>query len=737
MTESKDSEGNINKYFYDRLTGNLIAQQDSLGNTMNFKLDRAGNVIEMRDAKGNIIKAEYDKLNRLLKSTDQEGGESLYTYDPKGNLMSLKDERNNITTYLYDVLDRMIKRTNPLSQKEFFTYDNEGYMTSHLNRIGELTTYTYDKANQLVQRVLGDSNTYKYSYDKDGNLASVSDDDSKLSFNYDGLDRIVEVSTKGSSKQPAIIQIYEYDKNSNRLSLSSGLEAESLSSYRRQSYSYDYENQLTHLSSAGGTFRFEYDDLSRLTKLTNANNIVTQMSYEGDFRLKKIEHIKESFVSFLYTSREVQSIFNYSYDYNNNKTKLKTFRKALPINETLEYSYDKKNQLLTATSPIRSLANETFTYDISGNLLKQTGQAVNSSYNENNQLTDDGTYTYKYDTKGNMIERIQKDNNKTTRYEWDIENQLIRVTTHETENAMPSETITYAYDGLGRRIEKNINGKIKRYIYDNEDILMEYDEENALQKYYVHGMGIDNPLAMLIDNKDTREDLNDLKAYYYHKDGMGSITSLTDKDGKEVEKYVYNAFGKMTIYDERDNKIEESQFDNPYSFTGREHDSETGLHYHRARYYNPQLARWLSEDSVEFDSGDMNLYRYVMNNPTKWFDLFGDTIYRCRRNFGSLTFRFGKVSHSFICDDGQNQEPFCRGFYPSGVNENEDFNSNGSFDDNKDCEEVDKGGGCSDEEFYNCIKNYQPSSFYFPFFNDCHDFVDNAIKKCQEECNDN
>ena len=44
---------------------------------------------------------------------------------------------------------------------------------------------------------------------------------------------------------------------------------------------------------------------------------------------------------------------------------------------------------------------------------------------------------------------------------------------------------------------------------------------------------------------------------------------------------------KMTIYDEEDNKLEESQFDNPYSFTGREHDNETGLHYHRARYYNP------------------------------------------------------------------------------------------------------------------------------------------------------
>ena len=342
----------------------------------------------------------------------------------------------------------------------------------------------------------------------------------------------------------------------------------------------------------------------------------TRMSFEGDMRLSKIEHIKTGLLD------KVQSKFSYLYDNNDNNTRMQTFRKTLPINETLNYTYDKKNQLLTATNPLRNVANETFTYDLAGNLLRKQGQSQDSNYNENNQLTDDGTYTYKYDTKGNMIERIQKDNNKTTRYEWDIENQLIKVTTHETENAMPSETITYAYDGLGRRIEKNINGKIKSYIYDNEDILAEFDEEGLFEKYYVHGMGIDNPLAMLDNEFENGRD--NFTAYYYHKDGMNSISSLTDKDGKEIEKYLYNAFGKMTIYDERDNKIEASQFDNPYSFTGREHDSETGLHYHRARYYSPEIARWISEDRIEFNSGDMNLYRYVENNPLSWVDPDGE-----------------------------------------------------------------------------------------------------------------
>ena len=350
--------------------------------------------------------------------------------------------------------------------------------------------------------------------------------------------------------------------------------------------------------------------------MTYPNAMETRMSFEGDMRLSKIEHIKTGLLD------KVQSKFSYLYDNNDNKTRLNTFRKTLPINETLNYTYDKKDQLLTATNPLRNVANESFTYDLAGNLLKQTGQAVNSSYNENNQLTDDGTYTYKYDIKGNMIERINKTSNKTTRYEWDIENQLIKVTTHETENAMPSEIITYAYDGLGRRIEKNINGKTKSYIYDNEDILAEFDEEGLFEKYYVHGMGIDNPLAMLDNEFENGRD--NFTSYYYHKDGMNSITSLTDKDGKEVEKYIYNAFGKMTIYDEEDNKLEESQFDNPYSFTGREHDSETGLHYHRARYYNPEIARWISEDPIEFNSGDMNLYRYIFNSPLKWIDPDGE-----------------------------------------------------------------------------------------------------------------
>ena len=350
------------------------------------------------------------------------------------------------------------------------------------------------------------------------------------------------------------------------------------------------------------------------------NGMKTEMSYEGELRLKKVEHIKTTSLF-----EQVQSRFKYGYDPFNNRKQMRTFRRLLPINEVRDYTYDKKYQLLTATNPLQSQANEVFTYDITGNRLRKSGQTVDSVYNANNQLTDDQTYIYTYDSKGNLIQKTHKTSKATTKYHWDIENQLIQVTKHGTEEADPSETITYAYDALNRRIEKNVNGQqIKRYIYDNEDILMEFNGDNLFQKYYVHGLGIDNPLAMVEDNLDTGDDLEDVKSHYYHKDGLGSVVSITDEEANEKEKYVYNAFGVRTIFDEENREISSSQLGNPYSFTGREYDEETNLQYHRARYYDPDLGRWISEDPIEFNSGDENLYRYVFNSPVNYFDPDGE-----------------------------------------------------------------------------------------------------------------
>jgi RHS repeat-associated protein len=178
--------------------------------------------------------------------------------------------------------------------------------------------------------------------------------------------------------------------------------------------------------------------------------------------------------------------------------------------------------------------------------------------------------------------------------------------------------ISYKYDGLGRRIEKNVDGKITRYVYDNEDIILEYDGEGNLIAEYIHGPGIDEPIRMKRDSQ----------TYYYIHDALGSIRALVSSEGYIRQMYEYDAFGEIVqVLDEEGAPIPiEDAIPNPYTFTGREYDPETGLYYYRARYYDPHLGRFLQEDPLRgilVYPQTLNLYQYTINNPVNFVDPLG------------------------------------------------------------------------------------------------------------------
>jgi len=147
-------------------------------------------------------------------------------------------------------------------------------------------------------------------------------------------------------------------------------------------------------------------------------------------------------------------------------------------------------------------------------------------------------------------------------------------------------------------------GAVTRYVYDNEDVVLEYDGSNVLQASYTHGQGIDEPLIMERGGN----------SLFYHTDGLGSIVDLTDNLGAVVQSYVYDSFGNIVL--------QNGSLTNPFTYTGREFDSESGLYYYRARYYDASIGRFLQEDPTGLVGG-INLYDYVFQNPINLVDPSG------------------------------------------------------------------------------------------------------------------
>ena len=204
-----------------------------------------------------------------------------------------------------------------------------------------------------------------------------------------------------------------------------------------------------------------------------------------------------------------------------------------------------------------------------------------------------------YDEKGNLLSLTNSCG--TTNYTWDARNRLVGINGFNTDCSALSAS--FKYDALGRRIERTVNGRTIQYLYDGLDIVQEI-ENSAVYANYIRTLNIDEPLARVKADGTVR---------YYQQDALGSVIALTDGVGAIKTQYTYDPFGGATITGETS--------DNPFQYTGRENDG-TGLYYYRARYYSPELHRFISEDPIGLGGG-INVYAYVGNSPIIRIDPLG------------------------------------------------------------------------------------------------------------------
>ena len=165
---------------------------------------------------------------------------------------------------------------------------------------------------------------------------------------------------------------------------------------------------------------------------------------------------------------------------------------------------------------------------------------------------------------------------------------------------------SFNYDVLGRRTQKTVSTQSSAlstaFLYDGNDIAAEIGG-GAVGVNYVRSLNIDE--SFIRQSGSGNE--------FYHADALGSSVALSNAQGASATTYSYEPFGKTTAT---------STSTNPFQYTGREADG-TGLLYYRARYYQPRLQRFISEDSIGFLSGSSNFYAYVHNNPLVFSDPLG------------------------------------------------------------------------------------------------------------------
>ena len=222
------------------------------------------------------------------------------------------------------------------------------------------------------------------------------------------------------------------------------------------------------------------------------------------------------------------------------------------------------------------------------------------THDSNGNLSDDGTYLYGYD----------------------FQNRLVLLTNKSTSTWIAS----YRYDALGRRVEKTVNGgATTRYVLDGVQVVEEYDGSNTWQARYVYEDGIDQPRCMdRADVADVNNNGNttEVLRFHYHQQALGCVTELTQPTGAVVEWTTYDVYGQPTIRDVNGTVITQSAVGNPYLYTGREYDPESGLFFYRARHYDPGTGRFLQRDPVGYVDG-LSMHVYARISPAVCADPHG------------------------------------------------------------------------------------------------------------------
>lgn len=647
-----DANGNVIGYEYDE-RNILIAENRPLAALTRYTLDSMGDRLTARDPEGRVSTLTYDLRRRVLTETNAAAETIHYEYDGNGNRTKLTRPNEKSWTFEYDHANRLTRVTDPLTHPTTYQYDGNGNRLGQTDANQHATTFEYDERNRMTARVEPGSARWEFGYDANGNRTSLKDPKGQIiTIQYDALNReTTRLYPEPEDTSADFLQSIttEYDGNSNPVKLTEQYSGpigtritrktydsfdrlETVTDPRNEAITYAYDangNRKSVTDPDGLQTFYVYDALNRLTTVTLPTVGVTEYTYFRDSRLKQVKYPNGSRADHTYdgagrlqllvNSQNNVTVSSFEYGFDANGNRIRQVETNGGAAETTTYLYDDADRLKEVTYPDKKV---TYTYDNVANRLSEVTRAVpdnavlstkSFTYDDRDRLvslTDLGnataSATFDYDDNGNQTRRTQ--GGVVTDLLYDVRDKLVEV----RRGGLLLEA--YAYDYQGLRIRKSGPEGVFRFIYDQDSILLQTDDAgNTISKY---DYGPDRLLS-LANVTEGRQ--------FYLFDGLGSVTNLVRPDGALAARYQYDAWGNYRA-------TAGSSF-NLFGFTGHQRDAATGLYYFKARFYDPELGLFLSEDPYagEIDTPpSLHRYLYAFANPATYIDLNGMCVFGLR-----------------------------------------------------------------------------------------------------------
>jgi len=626
-------------------TGKLTSITDGSGSS-SFEYDTLGRLtkeFKTIDGTTSTIQRSYDLLGRLTALTYPDTDIASYTYNSQGGLetvdlsSSITQSLNHLITgidynaagqltkliygngtvsdYTYNPLTLrldQLKTTGPTGTLQDFSYafDPVGNVTGITDRVHTGTqTFAYDPLHRLTQAI-GSYGTQTYAYDPIGNMLSKEGATMRYGLADGSKPHAVTSSTAVGSTAVSLT----YDVNGNLLSKGS---TDSLAHVLTPSlYSYDAENRLVEVKAPSTetvavTFQPGWNFFSLPVMPEDASVSTLFPTFAQNFeQLAKFEPTTNTFKHYVGNSKfDDFSSLDYGVGY-------QVYCKAsAPV--TIAFTGKLPSAPLTKSLnigwhllPAISLQPAALSLIFSGvdyDQLKAYDTAT-SSLTTPTDAQPGKSYWVHIRTASTFSPAFPRD--PTTRFVYDGDGGRVKQIT-------AAGTTTF----LGEVVEKAPDGKTTKYVFAGSQRIASIDrtpqQQAALRepkrwwaKAWTSLLAfLDIPVAEAAGVPTIR---------FYHTDHLGSSNVITDATGAVVELAEYTPYGSLTHH--------EGSTSVPQQFTGQRLDASTGLYYYHARYYDPDLGRFIQADPIVPVPGDpqaLNRYSYVRNNPVNFVDPSG------------------------------------------------------------------------------------------------------------------